>query len=78
MVSTCRACAWASAAVYRGGEVDGHQRVRRQEKVVKSQSVFEVGEHVAKPCDEPRQRKDGPHLSSDQSKRKTTISIWES
>lgn len=70
VISTCRACACASAALYRGSEVDGHQRVRRQEKVVKSQGVFEVGEHVAEPSDEPRQRKDGPHLSSDESRRK--------
>lgn len=62
---TWRACTPASTTLYRGGEVDGHQRVRREEKVVKSQGVLEVWEHVAKPCDEPRQCKDGPHLSSD-------------
>lgn len=76
-ISTCGACVWASVALYRGGEVDGHQRVRRQEEVVKSQGVFEVGEHVAEPCDEPRQCKDGPHLGSDERKRKTYIFIWE-
>lgn len=52
-------------APYCGSEVDGHQWVRGQEEVVESQGVFEFWEHVAEPCDEPRECKDGPHLGSD-------------
>lgn len=49
---------------YCSSEVDGHQWVWRQEKVVESQGVFELWQHVAKPCNEPWQRKDGSHLRS--------------
>lgn len=47
---------------YRSGEVDGHQRVRGQKEVIKSQGVFELRQHMAEPRDEPRQGKDGSHL----------------
>lgn len=54
--NTRRACS------YRSGEVDGHQRVRGQKEVIKSQGVFELRQHMAEPRDEPRQGKDGSHL----------------
>ncbi len=57
-------------ASYRGGEVDGHQRVWSQEEVVESLSVFELWQHVAEPRDEPGECKDGSHLGS---KEKTRI-----
>lgn len=50
------------ACSYRSGEVDGHERVRGQEEVIEPQGVFELGQHVAEPGNEPRQGKDGPHL----------------
>lgn len=51
-----------SAWSHRSSEVDGHQRVRRQKEVVKSQGVFGLWQHMAKPRNEPGQSKDGPHL----------------
>lgn len=61
-------------APYCSSEVDGHQWVRGQEEVVESQGVFEFWEHVAEPCDEPWQCKDGPHLGSD---RKGKYAVWK-
>lgn len=52
----------ASACSHRSSEVDGHQRVRRQKEVVKSQGVLGLRQHMAKPRNEPGQGKDGPHL----------------
>lgn len=40
-------------ASHRSSEVDGHQRVGGQEEVIKSQGVFELRQHVAKPRYEP-------------------------
>jgi hypothetical protein len=45
-----------------GGQVDGHEGRLGQKEVVEPYHVAVVGQHVAKPRDEPGQGKDGAQL----------------